>query len=86
MKGRISLSLCYGTVTYTCISTQHYTSRRLSVAQPKHMMKPTQGQVALGVTAVVGVTAVGVAWFMSTRRKCSAVKVADLVNIFWTKN
>ena len=26
LKGRISLSLCYGTVTYTCVSTRHYTS------------------------------------------------------------
>ena len=56
------------------------------MSQPKHMMKPTQGQIALGVAAVTGVTAVGVAWFLSTRRKCSAVKVADLVKKFWTNN
>ena len=28
LKGRISLSLCYGTVAYTCVSTRHYNWRR----------------------------------------------------------
>ena len=43
-------------------------------------MKPTQTQIAFGVVAVTGVAAAGVAWFLCARKRCSAVKVADLVN------
>ena len=43
-------------------------------------MKPTEAQIAFGVVAVTGVAAAGVAWFLSVRRRCSAVKVADLVS------
>ena len=43
-------------------------------------MKPTQTQVALGLAAVTGVAAVATAWFFSTRKRCSAVKVAGLVS------
>ena len=45
-------------------------------------MKPTQTQVVLGVAAVTGVAAVATAWFFSTRRRCSAAKVVDLVTKF----